>query len=156
MQANGIEAKLQELGLVLPSIPPSKGIYKPCLTAGNQLFVSGHVSLTAEGKFITGKVGSTISEEEGIAAARQCALAILQSVKSHLGDLSRLKRVIKILGMVNCGPDFEKHAIIINGCSEVFVQLLGEDNGKGVRSAVGMGSLPGNVAVEVEALFEIA
>ena len=156
MQANGIEATLQGLGLVLPTIPASKGIYKPCLTVGNQVFVSGHVSLTTEGKFITGKVGSSISEEEGMAAARQCALAILQSLKIHLGDLNKLKRVIKILGMVNCGPDFEKHAIIINGCSEVFVQLLGDDNGKGVRSAVGMGSLPGNVAVEVEALFEIA
>jgi enamine deaminase RidA (YjgF/YER057c/UK114 family) len=156
MNTNNLEEKLQALGFVLPAIPPSKGIYKPCITVGNQLFVSGHVSLTTEGKFITGKVGSTISEEEGIAAARQCALAILHSIKKHLGDLNKLKRVIKILGMVNCGPDFEKHAIIINGCSEVFVQLLGDDNGKGVRSAVGMGSLPGNVAVEVEALFEIA
>ena len=155
MQTVNIEEKLQAMGLVLPTIPPSKGIYKSCLTAGNFLFVSGHVSLTTEGKFITGKVGSTISEEDGFAAARQCGLAILTSIKAHLGDLNKLKRVIKILGMVNCGPDFEKHAIIINGCSELFVQLLGDENGKGVRSAVGMGSLPGNVAVEVEAMFEM-
>lgn len=155
MQTANIEEKLQAMGLVLPVIPPSKGIYKPCLIAGNFLFVSGHVSLTTEGKFITGKVGSTISEEDGIAAARQCGLAMLTSIKAQLGDLNKIKRVIKILGMVNCGPDFEKHAIIINGCSELFVHLLGDENGKGVRSAVGMGSLPGNVAVEVEAMFEI-
>ena len=155
MDTNTIEQKLQQLGLLLPVIPQSKGIYKSCLTVGNQLFVSGHVSLTTEGKFITGKVGSTISEEDGIAAARQCGLAILSSIKAHLGGFDKLKRVIKILGMVNCGHDFEKHAIIINGCSELFVQLLGDENGKGVRSAVGMGSLPGNVSVEVEALFEL-
>lgn len=152
---NTIAQKLEEFGWELPHIPPSKGIYKPCLAVGNQLFVSGHVSLTTEGKFITGKVGSTISEEDGIAAARQCGLAILRTIHSNLGGFDRIKRVIKILGMVNCGPDFEKHAIIMNGCSELFVQLLGEENGKGVRSAVGMGSLPGNVAVEVEAIFEL-
>ncbi len=155
MQTANIEEKLQAMGLVLPTIPPSKGIYKSCLTVGNFLFVSGHVSLNTEGKFITGKVGSTISEEDGFAAARQCGLAILTSIKAHLGDLNKIKRVIKILGMVNCVPDFEKHAIIINGCSELFVHLLGDENGKGVRSAVGMGSLPGNVAVEVEAMFEV-
>jgi enamine deaminase RidA (YjgF/YER057c/UK114 family) len=152
---NVIAQKLEELGLELPNIPPSKGIYKSCLVVGNQLFLSGHVSISTEGKFITGKVGSTISEEDGIAAARQCGLAMLRTIHTNLGGFDRIKRVIKILGMVNCGPDFEKHAIIMNGCSELFVQLLGDDNGKGVRSAVGMGSLPGNVAVEVEAIFEL-
>ena len=152
---NTIAQKLEELGWELPNIPPSKGIYKSCLVVGNQLFVSGHVSISTEGKFITGKVGSTISEEDGIAAARQCGLAILRTIHTNLGGFERIKRVIKILGMVNCGPDFEKHAIIMNGCSELFVQLLGDENGKGVRSAVGMGSLPGNVAVEVEAIFEL-
>lgn len=152
---NSIAQKLEELGLELPHIPPSKGIYKSCLVVGNQLFVSGHVSITTEGKFISGKVGGTISEEDGVAAARQCGLAILRTIHTHLGGFDRIKRVIKIFGMVNCGPDFEKHALIMNGCSELFVQLLGDDNGKGVRSAVGMGSLPGNVAVEVEAIFEL-
>jgi len=152
---NAIAQKLEELGLELPNIPPSKGIYKSCLVVGNQLFLSGHVSISTEGKFITGKVGSTISEEDGIAAARQCGLAMLRTIHTNLGGFDRIKRVIKILGMVNCGPDFEKHAIIVNGCSELFVQLLGDENGKGVRSAVGMGSLPGNVAVEVEAIFEL-
>lgn len=155
MDSHNIEQKLQDLQLQLPVLPHSKGIYKKCLTVGNQLFVSGHVSVTTEGHFISGKVGINLTEEEGKAAARQCALGILSSIKEHLGGFEKLKRVIKILGMVNCAPDFEKHAIIINGCSELFVQLLGEDNGKGVRSAVGMGSLPGNVAVEVEAIFEL-
>jgi len=80
---------------------------------------------------------------------------MLNSIKNHLGGFDKLKRVVKIFGMVNCGPDFEKHALIMNGCSELFVQLMGEENGIGVRSAVGMGSLPGNVAVEVEAMFEL-
>ena len=156
METNSIQQKLDEMGLQFPALPPSKGIYKRCLTVGNFLFVSGHVSVSTDGNFIKGKVGSTISEEDGKAAARQCALGILSSIKDHLGSFNKLKRVIKILGMVNCGPDFEKHALIMNGCSELFVQLMGEENGIGVRSAVGMGSLPGNVAVEVEAMFELA
>ncbi|MEO5684674.1 MAG: RidA family protein [Chitinophagaceae bacterium] len=155
MDVNNIEQKLQDMGLQFPAIPVSKGIYKRCLTVGNFLFVSGHVSVHTDGKFFTGKVGVNLSEEDGKAAARQCALGILSSIKDHLGGFSKLKRVIKILGMVNSGPDFEKHALIMNGCSELFVKLMGEENGIGVRSAVGMGSLPGNVAVEVEALFEI-
>ncbi len=150
-----IEQKLAELGLTLPVLPGSKGIYKSCLLDGNKLYVSGHVSLTADGTFITGKVGKDVSDEEAKLAARQCGLAILSSIKKELGDLNKIKRVIKILGMVNAIPEYEKHAIVINGCSELYVTLWGDDNGKGVRSAVGMGSLPGNVAVEIEALFEI-
>ncbi len=150
-----IEQKLAELGLTLPVLPGSKGIYKSCLLDGNKLYVSGHVSLTTGGTFITGKVGKDVSDEEAKLAARQCGLAILSSIKKELGDLDKIKRVIKILGMVNAIPEYEKHAIVINGCSELYVSLWGDDNGKGVRSAVGMGSLPGNVAVEIEALFEI-
>jgi len=96
-----------------------------------------------------------LSEEQGKTAARQCGLAILSSLKAELGDLEKVKRVMKVLGMVNSTPEYEKHPIVINGCSELFVALWGEDNGKGVRSAVGMGSLPGNVAVEIEGMFEI-
>jgi enamine deaminase RidA (YjgF/YER057c/UK114 family) len=150
-----IEEKLAELGLVLPTLPGSKGIYKSCLIDGNKLYVSGHVSLNTDGTFITGKVGKDVSDEDAKLAARQCGLAILTSIKKELGNLDKIKRVIKILGMVNAVPEYEKHAIVINGCSELYVTLWGEDNGKGVRSAVGMGSLPGNVAVEIEALFEI-
>ncbi|MEO5592125.1 MAG: RidA family protein [Chitinophagaceae bacterium] len=155
MDTNNIEQKLAEMGLQFPQLHPSKGIYKRCLTVDKFLFVSGHVSVGADGHFITGKIGINLSEEEGKAAAQQCALSILASVKNHLGSFDKLKRVIKILGWVNCSPDYEKHALIVNGCSGLFVKLLGEENGIGVRSAVGMGSLPGNVAIEVEALFEL-
>jgi enamine deaminase RidA (YjgF/YER057c/UK114 family) len=149
------EQKLAELGLSLPVLPGSKGIYKSCLEVDKLLYLSGHVSINTDGSFITGKVGLDITDEEGKLAARQCGLAMLTSIKKHLGSLDKIKRVIKILGMVNAPADYTKHPVIINGCSELFVQLWGEDNGKGVRSAVGMGSLPNNVAVEIEAIFEI-
>jgi len=150
-----IEEKISELHLSLPALTTSKGIYKRCLEVGNLLYVSGHVSINSDGSSITGKVGKELSDDDGKLAARQCGLAILSSIKDHLGNLDKIKRVIKILGMVNSTPDYTNHPIVINGCSELFVQLWGEDNGKGVRSAVGMGSLPGNVAVEIEAIFEL-
>lgn len=149
-----IEEKLAELGLELPVLPGSKGIYKSCLQTGSHVYVSGHVSIRTDGSFIKGKLGLDISDEDGQLAARQCGLAMLTSLKKHLGDLGRIKRVIKLLGMVNATPEYEKHPVIINGCSELFAGLWGED-GIGVRSAVGMGSLPGNVAVEIEGIFEI-
>jgi enamine deaminase RidA (YjgF/YER057c/UK114 family) len=155
MENKSIEQKLAALGLELPTLPGSKGIYKPCLVDGNKLYVSGHISINTDGSPITGKLGEDLDEEQGKIAARQCGLAILSSIKRHFGNLDKIKRVIKLLGMVNSIPAYEKHPIVINGCSELFAQLWGEDNGIGVRSAVGMGSLPGNVAVEIEAIFEI-
>ena len=155
MSNKSVEEKLKELGYELPTLPASKGIYKRCLIDGKNLYVSGHISINTDGSSITGKLGKDLSEEQGKVAARQCGLAILSSLKAALGDLQKVKRVMKVLGMVNATPDYEKHPIVINGCSELFVELWGEDNGKGVRSAVGMGSLPGNVAVEIEAMFEI-
>ena len=155
MSDKTIEEKLKELGYELPSLPASKGIYKRCLIDGKNLYVSGHISVNTDGSSITGKLGKDLNEEQGKAAARQCGLAILSSIKDHFGTLDTVKRVMKLLGMVNATADYEKHPIVINGCSELFVALWGEDNGKGVRSAVGMGSLPGNVAVEIEAMFEI-
>jgi len=149
-----IEKKLLELGLQLPTVPASKGIYKRCVVDGRHLYVSGHVSINADGSYIAGKLGKELNEEQGKEAARQCGLAILASIKDALGSIDKVKRVIKILGMVNAVPEYDKHPIVINGCSELFAQLWGED-GIGVRSAVGMGSLPNNVAVEIEALFEI-
>ena len=143
------------MGLTLPIIPASKGIYKSCLTIGNLVYVSGHVSIQTEGVYITGKLGQELNEEQGKIAARQCGLAMLVSLKKHLGDLDKIKRVVKLLGMVNCTPTYEKHPIVINGCSQLYSDLWGEDNGRGVRSAVGMGSLPNNVAVEIEGIFEI-
>jgi len=150
-----VEQKLSELNLSLPELPASKGVYKKCLAAGGLLYVSGHVSVNSDGSYIKGKLGMDISDEEGKIAARQCGLAILSSIKEQLGNLDKIKRVVKIFGMVNCTPDYENQPLVINGCSELYVQIWGDDNGKGVRSAVGMGSLPGNVAVEIEAIFEL-
>jgi len=155
MSDKSVKEKLNELGYKLPTLPASKGIYKRCLIDGKNLYVSGHISVNTDGSSITGKLGKDLNEEQGKAAARQCGLAILSSLKAELGDLQKIKRVMKVLGMVNATPEYEKHPVVINGCSELFVELWGEDNGKGVRSAVGMGSLPGNVAVEIEAMFEI-
>lgn len=155
MSTQSVEEKLQELGLTLPVLPASKGIYKRCLQDGHYLFVSGHISVNSDGSLITGKLGKDLTDEEGKAAARLCGLAMLASVKAELGDLQKIKRVIKVLGMVNAIPEYEKHPLVINGCSELFVALWGEDKGRGVRSAVGMGSLPNNVAVEIEAQFEM-
>lgn len=155
MSNKSIEEKLQEMGLALPTLPSSKGIYKRCIIDGKHIYVSGHISINTDGSSVTGKLGKDLNEEQGKIAARQCGLAILSSLKEELGDLGKIKRVMKVLGMVNAVPDYEKHPVVINGCSQLFVDLWGEDNGKGVRSAVGMGSLPGNVAVEIEAMFEL-
>lgn len=150
-----IEKKLDESGLKLPVLPASKGVYKSCVVAGNMLYVSGHISLNADGTYLTGKLGQDLSDDEGKLAAQQCGLAMLSSIKKHFGNFDKIKRIVKVLGMVNSTPDYTKHPVIINGFSELFVQLMGEENGKGARSAVGMGSLPNNVAVEVEAIFEL-
>jgi hypothetical protein len=108
-----------------------------------------------DGSLIIGRIGSDLDIDQGKLAARQVGLAMLATIKSNLGTLNRVKRVIKVLGMVNCTPDFQRHPYIINGCSELFASVWGEENGIGVRSAVGMGSLPDNIPVEVEALFEL-
>lgn len=150
-----IEKKLDELGLTLPILPASKAVYKSCVVVGNILYLSGHVSLNADGTYLTGKLGQDLSEEEGKLAAQQCGLAMLSSIKKHFGNFDMLKRIIKVLGMVNSTADYTKHPVIINGFSELFAKLMGEENGIGARSAVGMGSLPNNVAVEVEAIFEL-
>jgi enamine deaminase RidA (YjgF/YER057c/UK114 family) len=152
---NAIEEKLSEMGLTLPKLPTSRGIYKRCLVDGSHLYISGHISINTDGSLITGKLGRDLTDEQGKAAARQCGLAILVAVKETIGSLDKVKRVIKLLGMVNATPEYEKHAVVINGSSELFASLWGEDRGIGVRSAVGMGSLPNNVAVEIEAIFEI-
>lgn len=149
-----IEAKLAELNLELPPVPKPGGNYKPVVQVGNIIYVSGHGPLQTDKTLITGKVGSDLTQEEGYQAARVTGLAMLATIKNHLGSLDRLKRTIKVLGMVNATPDFQTHPAVINGFSDLLAELLGE-NGVGARSAVGMGSLPGNISVEVEAIFEI-
>jgi enamine deaminase RidA (YjgF/YER057c/UK114 family) len=143
------------LGLNLPPAPKPLGVYKPFLIDGNHVYVSGHGTVQDDGGLIVGRIGADMGQEDGKLAARQVGLAILSTLKVNLGSLNKVKRVIKVLGMVNCTPEFSQHPFIINGCSELFAKVWGEDNGVGVRSAVGMGSLPGNIPVEIEALFEL-
>jgi enamine deaminase RidA (YjgF/YER057c/UK114 family) len=152
---NTPEQNFAVLGLNLPPAPQPLGVYKPFLIDGKYLYVSGHGTVKDDKSLIIGRIGQDMSPEEGKLAARQVGLAILSTIKTNLGSLDKVKRVIKVLGMVNCTPDFEKHPFIINGCSELFAKVWGEDNGIGVRSAVGMGSLPDNIPVEIEALFEL-
>lgn len=149
------EKNFEKLGLELPPAPKPLGVYKPCLVIGNQLYLSGHGTVQSDGSLIIGQIGKDLSQEEGKLAARQVGLAMLATIKANLGSLDRVKRVIKVLGMVNCEASFGQHPFIINGASELFASVWGEEYGVGVRSAVGMGSLPGNIPVEIEALFEL-
>jgi len=148
------ELRLTELGLELPMAPKPMGVYKPILIIGNMLYVSGQGPLKPDGTLIKGKVGKDLSMEEGKLAARQVGLAMLSTIRANIGDLNKIKRIVKTLGMVNSTPEFEQHPAVINGFSELMADLFGEDNGVGVRSAVGM-ILPGNIAVEIEAMFEL-
>ncbi len=150
------DKKLVELGIELPPAPAPKGVYKPLLLDGKYIYISGHGPVQNDGSLMIGRVGDTLGIEAAKLAARQVGLTILSTLKSNLGSLNRVKRVIKVLGMVNCTTDFEKHPYVINGCSELFAEVFGNENGIGVRSAVGMGSLPDNIPVEIEALFELA
>lgn len=149
------EENFEALGLVLPPPPQPLGVYKPCLIVGNHLYLSGHGTWKADGTLIIGRVGKDMSIDAGKLAARQVGLAMLATIKDQIGSLDKIKRVIKVLGMVNCTPGFERHPYVINGCSELFAAIWGVENGIGVRSAVGMGSLPDNIPVEIEAIFEI-
>jgi enamine deaminase RidA (YjgF/YER057c/UK114 family) len=150
------EAKLVELNLQLPPIPKPGGVYKPVVIVGNMAYVSGHVSLRPDGSIITGRVGSGVDQEQGKKAAEAAGLAILATLRANLGSLDRIKRVVKTLGMVNCTPEFTNHPEVINGCSELWAKIWGTEHGVGARSAVGMGSLPRNSTIEVEAIFELA
>lgn len=151
---SSIEEKIKELGLELPAPQAPKGIYHPVVIAGNLLYVSGMGPYKTNGELIKGKVGSDLTLEEGQIAARQAGLAMLSTIRAQIGDLNKIKRLVKTLGMVNCLPDFELHPQTINGFSQLMVDLLGEENGKSARSAVGM-TLPLNIAVEVECIFEL-
>lgn len=150
------DARILELKLQLPPAPKPLAVYKPLVVAGNMAYVSGHGPVRTDGSLILGRVGDDLDLEAGKAAARQVGLAILSTVRENLGSLDRVARVIKLLGMVNATPDFLDHPKVINGCSELFADVWGRDHGIGARSAVGMGSLPGNIAVEIEAIFEVA
>ncbi|MBN8786131.1 MAG: RidA family protein [Terrimonas sp.] len=149
------EQRLKELGLVLPPAPKPMGVYKPCLIDGTHLYLSGHGPVLEDKSLMKGRIGKDIDQEQGKVAARQVGLTMLATIRSNIGSLDNIKRVIKVLGMVNSTLEFENHPYVINGCSELFAAIWGEENGIGVRSAVGFGSLPGNIPVEIEALFEL-
>jgi enamine deaminase RidA (YjgF/YER057c/UK114 family) len=149
------EDRIKELKLQLPPAPAPGGVFKPVAVVGNLAYISGHAPIRSDGSLITGRVGADMDVEAGYAAARQVGLTILSTLRTHLGSLDRVKRVIKTLGMVNCTPDFTDHPKVINGYSELFAEVFGADNGVGARSAVGMTSLPSNMAVEIEVIFEL-
>lgn len=154
MQQNVIESRLGELGLTLPPAPPPGGIYQPVVRHGDLLYVSGQGPLGSDGNYITGKVGRELNRDGGKEAARQAGLTMLATLVQQLGDLEGIIRLVKLFGMVNCTADFEEQPYVINGCSELFCELWGADQGVGARSAVGMGSLPGGIPVEIEAVFQ--
>ena len=149
------DSRIAELSLELPPAPKSVAVYKPVVVTGNLAFVSGHGPLRVDKTLITGVVGRDLDLDAGKAAARQVGLAILATLRAQFGSLDRVKRIIKVLGMVNSAPDFYDHPKVINGCSELFAEIWGPEDGIGARSAVGMGPLPGNIAVEIEAIFEL-
>lgn len=150
-----IERRLAELGVTLDVPPPPAANYVPFVITGNQVFVSGQISQEETG-FITGKLGSDLTADEGAAAAKTCAIALLAQLKAATGgDMDRLVRVVKLVGFVNSTPDFTDQPKVINGASDFLVDALG-DKGRHARSAVSAGSLPFGVAVEIEAVFEIA
>ena len=149
------ESRTEELKLELPPAPKPMGVYKPMVIVGNLAYLSGHGPLRPDGTLMEGRVGDDLDLEAGKAVARQVGLTMLSTLRANLGTLDRVKRVIKVLGMVNCSNDFLDHPKVINGCSELFADVFGPDHGIGARSAVGMNSLPGNIGVEIEGIFEI-
>ena len=147
--------KISELGMELPSPPKVAGLYKPVIIDRGILYFSGHLPILFDGSLITGKVGRDLSVYAGKQAARQVGLNILSSVKQALGSLDRVASVFKLLGMVNATEEFTQHPQIINGCSELFKEIWGDDMGVGVRSAYGVSGLPAGVPVEIEGSFKL-
>jgi len=146
--------RIKDLGLVLPPAPPPAGLYKPVLVVDGFLYVSGQGPMNNDGSYITGRVGDEMTLGEAKLAAEQVGLTMLSTIQTHFGDLDQIKRVVKVLGMVNSSPDFHQQPLVINGFSELMADIFGMDMGVGVRSAVGM-VLPGRVAVEIEAMFQL-
>lgn len=147
------EQRLAELGVQLPQVPTPAASYVNCVRTGNLLFVSGTVPRLTDGTIPKGKVGADISADEAVSHARYAGLNILAIVRQELGDLDHVVRVVKLLGMINATPDFTEQSKVINGCSDLFVEIFGAGH---ARSAVGVGSLPFGITVEIEAIFEVA
>jgi enamine deaminase RidA (YjgF/YER057c/UK114 family) len=155
VSTGNVEKRLRELQIELPPPPKPVAVYVPAVRVGNSLYASGHGPRRLDGTFVKGKVGEDLTLEQGYDAARVVGLNVLSSVRSALGSLDKVVRLVKVLGMVNCTPDFTQQPHVINGFSELMVQVFGESAGKGARSAVGMSALPSNIAVEIEAIFQV-
>jgi enamine deaminase RidA (YjgF/YER057c/UK114 family) len=149
-----VEARLKEMGVKLPPAIKPVANYVPAVRTGNLIFLSGHGPFNEEGSLIIGKVGSELTVEQGYEAARRVAIGLLGSLKTEIGDLENVKRVVKLLGLVNCTPDFTDQPKVINGASDLLVAVFG-DRGKHARSAVGTNALPMNIAVEIEMIVEV-
>ncbi len=148
--------KLAELGLELPSAPEPKGVYRPMVPVGDLLvFTSGHLPITPAGEIVTGRLGEDLDVEDGYRAAMLAGLGILATLRKGLSSLNRVRRVLKVFGVVNGTDDFDRQPAVINGCSELLVDVFGEKLGAGARSAVGANALPLGAAVEIEAIFEV-
>ena len=149
------EQKLKDLNLELPPAPAPLAVYKPLVIVGNIAYLSGHGPVQSDGSLMRGRVGEELDQQAGYNAARQVGLAMLATLQKHLGSLDRVKRVVKLLGLVNCTASFDQQPAVINGCSELFAKVFGDEAGIGARSAVGTNSLPGKIPVEIECIFEI-
>ena len=147
-----LKNRIQEIGLVLPPAPKPSGVYRPILIVNDHLLVSGQGPVKEDGRLMQGRVGSDLDKDQGKTAARQVALTMLSTIITHAPKELIIKRIVKVLGMVNATPEFEDHPYVINGFSELFSEVFGEEHGIGVRSAVGM-HLPQNIPVEIEAAF---
>jgi enamine deaminase RidA (YjgF/YER057c/UK114 family) len=150
------EARFQQLGLALPPAPKAVGLYRPVVEIGDLLYLSGHGPLQADGTLIKGRVGEDLDVAAGFQAARQTGLAMLATLRQHCGTLDRIARLAKTFGLVRATPDFADHPAVINGFSELMRDVFGEQCGVAARSAVGASSLPAGMAVEIEAIFELA
>jgi enamine deaminase RidA (YjgF/YER057c/UK114 family) len=154
-EINAIEERLAQLGIVLPEVPSPMANYVPSVQVNDLLYLSGQGPRIGFREFAHGKVGTDVTTDEAYQHARLVGIQLLAAAKAALGDLGRVKRVVKLLGMVNAAPDFKQHPQVINGCSDLFVEVFGE-LGRHARSAVGMGSLPNNITVEIEAIFQVS
>ena len=146
--------QIKKLNLTFPPAPKPAGVYRPVLVVDKFLYVSGQGPMKNDGTLMLGRLGDNLTTEEGKLVARQVGLTMLSSIQTHFGSLDKIKRVVKVLGMVNCTPDFLQHPLVVNGFSELMADVFGKEHGIGVRSAVGM-ILPDGIPVEVEAMFEL-
>ena len=149
-----VSERIKELDLQFPPAPKPAGVYRPILVIVKFLYVSGQAPVNFDGSLMQGRVGDDLNQEEGYKAARQVGLTMLSTIVTHFGDIDKVKRIVKVFGMVNCTPDFQRQPLVMNGFSELMAEVFGKEYGIGARSAVGM-MLPDGIPVEVEAMFEL-